>query len=140
MGNLGFLFDIDKEIDECSDFYIGDIKLCKRKFVIFVFKENLNGNYIIGSSNFKVSECDFLFLNDDNQFSKFLLFEDSLFKSARIRVSNIRAVDYQNLTFWLEPLEYKIVYDLLCIRSESKILTDEVLYKLFELCLILYKN
>lgn len=140
MGNLGFLFEIDDEVYEKQDLFIGKIKLNSRRFVIFVSRDDINGNYIVGSSNFRAMDCEFLFLDNDNKFNQFLTFENSLFKAAKICVANKRAVDFENLTFWFEPQEYKIAYNLFLIRVNSVDLNIEILSRIFELYHLLCKN
>ncbi|MDA3855414.1 MAG: hypothetical protein PF569_04085 [Candidatus Woesearchaeota archaeon] len=140
MGNLGFLFEIDDEFYEKNSSFVDKIKLSSRKFVVFVSRDDVKGNYVVSRSNFKSFECDFLFLDKDDKFSSFLTFENSLFKAAKIQVSNKRAVDYVNLTFWLEPKEYKDAYNLLLIRVINNDLSSEILSRVFELYHLLHKK
>ena len=140
MGNLGFLFEIDEDFYEENYFSIGEFKIENRKFVVFVSRDDLQGNYIVGRSNFRRENCDFLFLDKGNNFSRFLVFDDSLFKAAKILVSNKRAVDYKYLTFWLEAFEYKEIYNLLLIRESVKDLREQIQSRVFELYFLLYKK
>jgi hypothetical protein len=94
MGYLGFKFNLTFLENRC-DIKLNDVNLDNDFLIIFIEKENLIGNHIIGFEIFfKKDKCNFVFLKQNGGFGKFLFLENSIFKYGKISVSDRRIIDF----------------------------------------------
>lgn len=116
MGYLGFVFDLS--LLDNKNFSLNDIDLNTDFLVIFIEKENLIGNHIIGFSNFfKKDNSKFVFLKSNFGFGKFLFFDNTIFKYGKICVNDKKVLDFEFNTIWFSPKDYKILRDLIIIND-----------------------
>ncbi len=112
MGNLGFLFNIGKE-----------------KIVVFTKSKKFKGNIILGFENhFKKDKCEFLFLSKNLKLEKFLLFENVSFRYGKIKVNNLKMVDFKDFLFYVKPYDFKLLKTLFFF-DEIPINLNEILIK-----------
>jgi hypothetical protein len=123
VGRIGFLFNV-LSLDS-SDF-----------FVVFLEDERIERYVIIGDCfSFREDDCNFYFLRDDFELERFLVFEGSLFKYAKVSLAKRKCVDFEFLTFWFEPSDYKFLRENLIIEGDIDwaVLEDELKLRAFRL-------
>ncbi len=115
MGKLGFVFDFSENFS-CI-FFENKLNSTKR-LIVFVEKENILGDYIVGfDSKLNLDNSFFVYLTKELSFEKFLNFERKKFMYSKISLSQKTIVDFENLTFWFSSRNYKILRDILHIDS-----------------------
>ena len=125
MGRIGFLFEVENNNHS-------------QNIVVFLEDDRVLRHVIIGSKSFlKEDDCKFYFLSDSFDLKKFLVFENSIFKYAKICVAKRRFVDFEYLTLWFKAQAYKILRETLLVEGfeDQAVLEDEIkrrTYKLFK--------
>ncbi|MCA9495402.1 MAG: hypothetical protein KC589_00530 [Nanoarchaeota archaeon] len=134
MGKVGFVFEINFEDNFGFDEkFLDEIFLKKKYVVIFVEKKNVSGNYIIYSKKFSLNEGSFFYLSKELNLSDFHVLEDSNFLIGRICTNDRTIVDFENLTFWFSPKDFKSLKFLLNINDLTRPLKEEIVLRVLEI-------
>lgn len=125
MGKLGFIFNI---ADKRNMIFLNDKVLEKSKVVVFIEKENIRRDYIVGLDQFfNEDECEFLYLSKDLSLNSFLVFNKSKFIYGKVSLYEKTEVDFEGVTFWFHITKYKMLWDFLTLDIEKNI--DEEISK-----------
>ena len=134
LGKVGFVFEINFEDNFGFDEkFLDEIFLKKKYVVIFVEKKNVSGNYIIYSKKFSLNEGSFFYLSKELNLSDFHVLEDSNFLIGRICTNDRTIVDFENLTFWFSPKDFKSLKFLLNINDLTRPLKEEIVLRVLEI-------
>lgn len=110
-----------------------DDKFLEKKYiVIFVEKKSLKGNFIIYSQKFDINNASFFYLSKGLDLSDFYVLENSNFLIGRICTNDKTIVDFENLTFWFSPKDFKSLKFLLNINDFKISLEDEIKKRVLE--------
>ncbi len=118
MGKLGFVFDIIRTNDNIV--FFNNKTLTQNQILIFIEKQSLKGDYIVGLKRKFLSEnASIAFLNKNLEFEPYLVFENPKFKYSKISLSEKTHLDFDHLTFWFHVTKYKKLWELLTIEVKE---------------------
>lgn len=124
VGRIGFLFEVE---DLNLDLKISSKLIQTKFFVIFVDSSKIVGNIVVGSCVFfKREECAYFFMNKFGDFDRLHILDNSIFKYAKISVSDKRMVDFEFLTFWISGKDYRELRESLIVREFYEHFEDEL--------------
>jgi len=135
MGKLAFVFEVfSHEVFEKKEVYFEEKLFDKKFIVVFVSTSKTKSDIVIGMHDFLHNEeCKFVFLNSTLGFSDYFLFEDAIFKYAKLCVYERKVVDYSDLTFWFDVKRYKQIRDMLTLNNLEGDLEDELRTRVLKL-------
>lgn len=133
LGKIGFVFVVNLENNFGFENIVLDDKFLEKKYiVIFVEKKSLKGNFIIYSQKFDINNASFFYLSKGLDLSDFYVLENSNFLIGRICTNDKTIVDFENLTFWFSPKDFKSLKFLLNINDFKISLEDEIKKRVLE--------
>ena len=133
MGQIGVIFEIEKDGLGVVDIFLNKKHIDKSRFVIFVDSDKIKGNYLIGKSRFKQDLCEFFYMDKFSDFSDMLVFDDSKFKFGKVCLAGTTFVDFEYLTFWFSAKDYRVIVELLTIDVFDSNLDSIIKSRIFDI-------
>ena len=91
----------------------------KKFLVVFVEKQDIKGDIIVGVHQFKQELCEFVYLSKDLKLHQHIALDSANFKFGKISLGENKVLDFEFLTFWFGIKEYKELWDLLLLNKKN---------------------